>query len=308
MLHATSISQHIADWVRAPHSTAHVLASFDAACNLLTDDGRVVAVVRASIGNGPLNIVVTGQAAFGDVQPGSPVARTGGQLVIGRLPKSWEVIALDRAATWDPRLAWARLEASTPPFAENVAALSAYLLTHRANAGLLALLADGEPPATPGYDATFRQTARRATRGLLDALSRSDEAGVDRHTAALAGLGPGLTPAGDDYLLGLMAGLRLWPPAGQPVESLCARIGRVAAGRTNRLSAALLRCAARGLFAAAWHDLAAALASAGPAAVIAAAERILGHGATSGADALAGFLSPRLIFQRAPGIAQSRRL
>jgi Protein of unknown function (DUF2877) len=59
----------------------------------------------------------------------------------------------------------------------------------------------------------------------------------------LLGAGPGLTPAGDDVLAGLLVGL--WS-FGQPAESL--RLA-VLAGRpagTTDLSAALLRCAVRG--------------------------------------------------------------
>lgn len=59
---------------------------------------------------------------------------------------------------------------------------------------------------------------------------------------ALAGLGPGLTPAGDDVLAGYVAGLVLLH--GQ--RKLATRIADEAAVRTNSLSATLLRHAALG--------------------------------------------------------------
>jgi hypothetical protein len=59
----------------------------------------------------------------------------------------------------------------------------------------------------------------------------------------LLGAGPGLTPAGDDVLAGLLVGL--WS-FGQPAESLrLAVLAGLPAGTTD-LSAALLRCAVRG--------------------------------------------------------------
>ena len=52
--------------------------------------------------------------------------------------------------------------------------------------------------------------------------------------------------------------------------------------------------ASEGLFGEAWHDLLAALRQGGADAVRKAADRVLGFGATSGADALSGFLAVSL--------------
>lgn len=62
------------------------------------------------------------------------------------------------------------------------------------------------------------------------------------HHRALAGLGEGLTPAGDDVLIGYVAGLALfrrWPDMAHHVAESAAR-------RTSALSATLLRHAALG--------------------------------------------------------------
>jgi hypothetical protein len=75
---------------------------------------------------------------------------------------------------------------------------------------------------------------------LDDAHSTETAADLVRR---LLGAGPGLTPAGDDVLAGLLVGL--WS-FGQPAESLrLAVLAGLPAGTTD-LSAALLRCAARG--------------------------------------------------------------
>lgn len=59
---------------------------------------------------------------------------------------------------------------------------------------------------------------------------------------ALAGLGPGLTPSGDDELAGCVAGLVLL----HGLRKRATRIAEEAAARTNSLSATLLRHAALG--------------------------------------------------------------
>lgn len=58
----------------------------------------------------------------------------------------------------------------------------------------------------------------------------------------LAGLGPGLTPAGDDILCGYAAGLELFYGRDEEAPAIAA----AAAARTTSLSATLLRHAARG--------------------------------------------------------------
>ncbi len=113
-----------------------------------------------------------------------------------------------------------------------------------------------------------------------------------RGTELLAGLGVGLTPAGDDFLLGFMA--RIWlepalfPPSwtARPLSTIVRTVGP----RTTRPGRAWLDYAARGQFAESWHDLAAALTANDPANIQHATNRILSTGATSGRDAMAGFL------------------
>jgi len=80
---------------------------------------------------------------------------------------------------------------------------------------------------------------------LLDALP--DDAHSPRVAADLVrrllGVGPGLTPAGDDMLAGLLVGLWSFDQRAEPLR--LAVLAGLAAGTTD-LSAALLRCAARG--------------------------------------------------------------
>jgi hypothetical protein len=90
-------------------------------------------------------------------------------------------------------------------------------------------------------------------------------------------------------------GAMVWAWLTHPTpEALCQALAETAAPRTTALSAAFLRAAARGECHADWHTLLAAL-SAGPDAaetvnISMAVQHILSHGATSGADGLAGFL------------------
>jgi hypothetical protein len=103
--------------------------------------------------------------------------------------------------------------------------------------------------------------------------------------AQLAGLGVGLTPAGDDFLTGVM--IWAWVAHADP-EWVCRFLVEASASRTTALSAAFLRAAARGECAEAWHVLLAALRDGDQRRSEAALGDVIAHGHTSGADAVAG--------------------
>jgi hypothetical protein len=99
----------------------------------------------------------------------------------------------------------------------------------------------------------------------------------------LIGLGYGLTPSGDDFLIGTLATLDALEQT-----NMHAALGRAvvaAAGRTSPLSASFLRAAAAGHVGENLHAMVAAILTGDADAAVTAATRI-GH--TSGWDALAG--------------------
>jgi hypothetical protein len=106
----------------------------------------------------------------------------------------------------------------------------------------------------------------------------------------LIGLGPGLTPSGDDYLGGLLIALsligrtrlrdRLW----QALEPLLVR-------RTGDISRAHLAAAAGGLGNSALHAVLCAILAGRTDVISVAVASIAGVGHTSGWDALAGSIA-----------------
>ena len=102
---------------------------------------------------------------------------------------------------------------------------------------------------------------------------------------ALIGLGPGLTPAGDDFVGGAMISLRVL--GGDAGRILADRVAAwalpLARERTNRISLAHLECAAEGEGHEALHDL----LNTGDEKHL---ERLANVGHTSGLDAAAGAL------------------
>ena len=140
-------------------------------------------------------------------------------------------------------------------------------------------------------DATLRAGA--AMRGLLDATRRTDPA-APASVRPLIGLGSGLTPSGDDLLVGYLAGLwcavRNSRERTQFVTGLGETVIRLSQ-RTNAISRTYLTHAARGQVSSRLADLAEAICRGENSdRLLAAAESAMQVGHTSGMDAVTGLL------------------
>lgn len=230
-------------WLANGRST-RILHLFDEVCNLVDAQGDMLSLVTPSVGPGPFTLVVDdGFTAVLDIN--QPVQRDGGQLTIGPLR-----LDTRQAALWNPRPFWSRLrERDNWPTLPEIAPLSSEMEVY--------------------------------LRQLLLGIQTADERQICAGAAALAGRGPGLTPLGDDVLLGVLYGLWVWLPRRDWLEMIVA----TAVPLTTTLSAAFLRAAAAGEAVWPWHELVN-----GRAHTI---DHILAIGHTSGAAAWTGFTQTR---------------
>jgi hypothetical protein len=127
-------------------------------------------------------------------------------------------------------------------------------------AGLRGRLAEAEAivrrEGTPGgfiEDVSSSEIARVTARmlhvaadGVTEALGRGDEAEALWHVGRLPGLGPGLTPWGDDFLLGLLAARALCRSRNIASDAFARGVARLSETATNLISRAALAKAARG--------------------------------------------------------------
>jgi len=128
-----------------------------------------------------------------------------------------------------------------------------------------------------------------AMRSALDA-----SAALGDVLAAVVGRGPGLTPAGDDVLVGMLAVVSS-PHSGSAGAKVAESLGRLILPllpTTTYVSGQLLRQAVNGLFGRVVHELLSALIGDQPRQKLAErVRRILETGATSGADTCEGLLA-----------------
>lgn len=150
---------------------------------------------------------------------------------------------------------------------------------------LLACATQPNAPPPPPANAPLLLTAAPLVARVCRTAARQalDEGAL----AGLVGLGPGLTPSGDDFLIGLAATLTA---IRHPLAPFLVHLEPHFARRTTDVSAAFLAHAARGEYSELLHDALSALlnASGSGGAEAAALGRLLSFGSSSGADTLMG--------------------
>ena len=287
-----SVSRPVWEHLGAAATGGQVLAAVGRSCVVAMGDGTLGVLVPPEIGDGPLNIVVDGKpGALSGVETGSPVRMEAGWLVIGQLE-----VTMGRPTIWEPCPDWDHLRSCCPAVTAALPLLRNLALRHAPEGSLLApfygphVQRDSLGTPTEIMVATARESAEDLRAGWAENPSP-----LQTGACRLAGLGGGLTPAGDDFLCGVM----LWAWLAHPrPPSFCHPILKAAAGRTTALSAAFLRAAARGECSAAWHRLLIALAgwrwqqpvADSWARLEQSVRDVLSFGSTSGGDTLAGFL------------------
>ncbi len=159
------------------------------------------------------------------------------------------------------------------------------------------VLAGRQARAGTGLPAGQVAAARRLGESVLDLVAttrRYDLAAAARVVAALIGLGSGLTPAGDDFLVGYLAGL--WCSAGERTERIrfLFGLGKAVARlslQTNEISRTYLVHAARGQISSRLAALAEAVCQGERSdRLLEAAEAAIHVGHTSGMESVTGLL------------------
>ena len=247
--------------------------------------GAIACIGPPALGAGPLNALAEPDDALPDWReagsgPGEPVAPENGGFRIGaiRLP------ALAGARLHDPPRG--PIDWTANGLAAAFALLSDALAGFELSEGFAPLLRPDDR-ARPGESLPIERALPAIS--TLSAWLGTDATKPPSRDAVvrLIGLGPGLTPSGDDFLGGAMIALSMSGHA-ESAAALAGAALAAAADGTNRISQAHLRAAARGLGADALHRCIDALARRDGEALGAALERLDTIGHSSGWDALAG--------------------
>jgi hypothetical protein len=133
----------------------------------------------------------------------------------------------------------------------------------------------------------IQQMAIIALIDLLDGVRLKDSERIKRSAEAMAGLGIGLTPSGDDILTGFCAMLVLWGDAthkSRPIKSLLESIWEGAEGKTNPIGLNYLRQAMCSEISRVLHDFIRCLIVSEHLDLSHSTQELFAYGATSGSE------------------------
>jgi hypothetical protein len=289
---ALSMSWRVGRAVREAGWGGEILAVFPHSCYLLDENGAICALVEERAGNGPLNLVIPPAApnTFQHLSVGDTVKSTGEVLM---LSDSLDV-GLAGARLWDPK-PYAVLEGDADRFRRALGSLFETATNHSPEtslARLLPYLQDEDLP-DPLQRVGHFPRSHALMGGLVESLGRRNRRSLKVVTSSMAGLGPGLTPACDDFLAGVLLALavRQQQQADPELVEIAHMLVETAAPRTGEISAAYLKAAHAGEAHERWHHLLSALAAGDAGSIEETAKSVMEAGETSGADMLAGFLA-----------------
>jgi hypothetical protein len=249
---STSFTAETAGRAALAAGAGRVCAVFRRSFYLRSDAGRFACVGDGSLGRGPLNALVADFRA-------------------PRLGESVE-ISLEKASVWEP-----------PPFRgaarPQLEALRACLDGHVPEEGLGCTILGVHNALS-----VHAQPALEALERWLAGNALAPEA------AQLIGLGPGVTPSGDDYLGGVLVALR-WLGRAPQAESLWRWLEPRLSGATGAISAAHLAAAAGGQVHEALHEMLDNLSAWETPSLTASLGRLDAVGHSSGWDTLAGIVA-----------------
>ena len=283
---------------------------FRQAYNVRLESNRLVALLPSEKSNVPHGIRLNTSSqpvSFDLLRVGQPVACRGGILRINSADFS---VDLRTAHLWHIDLKGLHIDLRWPTQAQSWAVAWSELKTSPRRSGLSRIMEDSSLPeglpATSAASGVLLQHSAYAIPSLLRATRNLQLDDAMTSIKPIIGLGPGLTPSGDDFLVGYFAGL--WCTAGSNpsrmrfLSALGSELSH-AAQNTNEISGAYLQSAANGYVSEPIATLALQLKHANnTSSVKAATQTALQVGHTSGSDGVMGLLLGCTAWRPVPSI------
>lgn len=262
------------------------------ACNIELEDGALLTLLVRETGNVPHGIrcALPEPADFrGWLHAGLAVAADGACL---RIPEAGVAVDLSGAARWRCGIRSCAIDPDLGSTLRALCTVRLLALEQAPRSGFAPLLLDATAPGSP-----LEHAMQRRLRHTLPALARASSS-LDCVAAAqaleqLAGLGPGLTPSGDDFIVGYLAALHCRgsrePLLRKFLDGLTAPLTRLAAA-ANLISRQFLLNAVEGEFSESLAQLVLAVQADDEPRLRDSAERLVRVGHSSGADSLVGVM------------------
>lgn len=282
---------------------------FTRVVNVLTSGNRLISVVGADVGNGPINIVTNlpqsmSMTSIG-IRKNHEVLNVDGLMVLG---KNILIISTKNAKEWKPqRIFRGGSLLAVKKIRDNLMTMKEVTCAYGRIGGLAQLIECVEEGRLDKFASRelnpFAWRALPHLSMLMKTIRTGDYQDIKRSAQELVGLGPGLTPSADDVLSGLMASLTLISENlnifGDLVSEVNKSIISCIQGKTTLISQEFLMHAAVGEANEPILALIEKIVTARPNEVEEATKHVLAIGEASGTDVVLGiFLGSWLLLDK----------
>ncbi|WP_083402182.1 DUF2877 domain-containing protein [Bacillus sp. MUM 116] len=191
-------------------------------------------------------------------------------------------ITLERVENWESIL---------PTYPEdlnslkiNLNKMKSYIDIHGKSGGIKKALSQ-----TP-FEKEMSNLLEKRTNLLFSELLKNQMPNALQHAVSLIGLGPGLTPSGDDFLVGLFTILNMRNSPFKPDNFFCEEVVKKAKSLTNDISFMALKKASRGQVRESIIALVQSLINGKENELILSLKNVLNIGSSSGTDIALGLI------------------
>ncbi|WP_042477464.1 DUF2877 domain-containing protein [Bacillus ndiopicus] len=244
------------------------------------DDNELYTIGCEGIDNAP-NTLIVNLRSFEDFEIG-----TGNQVYINDTTISIGnklSIPIKGVKLWESILP--AYPANTNALQSNLLKMRQYIESHGQNGGI-----KRKPFAENSFEHELERMIHERTNLLKSALMQQELIEAQRHAISLLGLGPGLTPSGDDFLVGLFAVLCIRNSPCASYTSICGEIVQKAKTATNEISYMAIKKASEGLVRESLISLLVALLYGNEEELTKSLQQVLNIGSSSGTDIALGIL------------------
>jgi hypothetical protein len=297
----SSVSNSILNYLSTAGSLGVIHSVFDRAVNIrLHDVFRIISLTFSPAGRLPYALMV----ADGQVNSFIPMGIATGQKVYLsdgdciKIETVEDCFDYSAASVWNPHMDSLSDPQNTQIFLELLEWAADHIYQRANHIGLVPLLEDsqrllaGTVPIKDTPDLQMARLAAPIVSRLLTALKQRDAKKLAGATAQLLGYGIGGTPSGDDLLVGLLAALhRSGHPGASPARQLLLSVlsEQLTADVTSLLSLTVLNHALSAEYSEKIQEVTRLLMHPKEATSLQSSlDRLLLHGATSGAEMFLG--------------------
>jgi hypothetical protein len=281
MIQAISGELDMIERLQRSEFSGYVHSVFDKTINVMClENGELYTLACNRVDNAP-NTLVIDVNSFGElgINMNGSVQVAHNRIDIG----SKLVIAMDHAKMWES------IVPSYPTAVEllkiNVAKMNRHMDMHGTRGGMKKPL-----PSHRMFEEAVSSMLLERSEMLLTALLRHEMSTAFDMAVRLVGLGPGLTPSGDDFLVGLFTIFNMPNSPCSEWTDFSARVVQEAQGLTNEISYMAMKKASLGRVRESILKLLHALIAGSQEELLLALDRVLNIGSSSGTDIATGLV------------------